>query len=118
MTKGKRIALWTVSILLAALFFFAGGLKLLASDETAPMFIQFGFPAWFGTFIGVCEVLGAVGLLVPHLATLAAAGLSVIMVGAFLTMATHHQLPQSLMPLLVLALLLAVARARFKAALP
>ena len=50
-------ALWIVQGLLAALFLFAGGMKLvLPLDKlTGP----FPLPGWFIRFIGVCEVLGA-----------------------------------------------------------
>src|SRR2546429_8756631 len=80
-------ALWIVQGLLAALFLFAGGMKLvLPLDKlTGP----FPLPGWFIRFIGVCEVLGALGLVVPGLfrirrglTPLAAAGLVIIMIGA------------------------------------
>jgi hypothetical protein len=80
-------ALWIVQGLLAALFLFAGGMKLvLPLDKlTGP----FPLPGWFIRFIGVCEVLGALGLILPGifrirpgLTPLAAAGLVIIMIGA------------------------------------
>jgi putative oxidoreductase len=114
MSRGKKIALWVLSILLAALFLFAGLPKLLTPDKVKPMFVQFGYAPWFATFIGVCETLGAIGLLVPRLAALAAAGLSVIMVGAFFTLALHHQLVQAITPAVVLALLAGVVYMRVK----
>lgn len=73
----NRKVLWTLQILLAALFLFAGGMKLLTP---MPPFMK---------FIGVCEVLGALGLVLPGLfkvrlllTPLAALGLVVIMIGA------------------------------------
>jgi hypothetical protein len=80
-------ALWIVQGLLAALFLFAGGMKLvLPLDKlTGP----FPLPGWLIRFIGVCEVLGALGLILPGifrirpgLTPLAAAGLVIIMIGA------------------------------------
>lgn len=112
MSKSKKIALWVVTCLLTALFLFAGGSKLVEREKTAEMFVQVGYAAWFATFIGVCEVLGAIGLLIPRLAGLAATGLSIIMVGAFVTLATHHQLANALGPLIILALLLFVGYTR------
>jgi uncharacterized membrane protein YphA (DoxX/SURF4 family) len=114
MSKGKKIALWIVSILLAALFLFAGLSKLLALDKAKQMFAQMGYAPWFATFIGVCETLGGLGVLIPRLAGLAAAGLSIIMVGAFYTVVTHHQIPESGIPLATLALLIWVGYMRFK----
>jgi putative oxidoreductase len=116
MSKAKRIILWVLTVLLAALFLFAGSFKLLHADQAGAAFIQFGLPAWFSMFIGVCEVLGAIGLIIPRLAALAAAGLSIIMVGAVVLTAIHHQFPIAGSNLVILALLLGVARARFKSA--
>jgi uncharacterized membrane protein YphA (DoxX/SURF4 family) len=113
MSKGKTIALWTVSILLAALFLVAGGPKLLQPDKVKPMFVHYGYAAWFATFIGCCEVLGAIGLLIPRLGGLAAAGLSIIMVGAIYTLVSHQEYTHAITPLVVLVLLVAVAYARF-----
>lgn len=113
MSKGKTIALWIVSVLLAALFLFAGGGKLLNLDQAKPMFVHYGYPAWFAILIGSCEVLGAIGLLIPRLAGLAAAGLSIIMIGATYTHVSHQEYTHAITPLVLLVLLIAVAYARF-----
>jgi uncharacterized membrane protein YphA (DoxX/SURF4 family) len=113
MSKGKKIALWTVSILLCALFLFAGIPKLLQPAKIGPMFVQYGYAAWFATFIGICEVLGAIGLLVQRVAALAAAGLSIIMVGAVYTLVSHHEAKQAITPLVVFVLLIMVSYTRF-----
>ena len=83
-------ALWTVQGVLAALFLFAGGMKLITPVEV--LAVMSPFPGEFIRFIGVCEVLGAVGLILPcalrirrELTPLAAAGLAIIMVGATMT---------------------------------
>jgi uncharacterized membrane protein YphA (DoxX/SURF4 family) len=114
MAKGKTIALWIVSVLLTAMFLFAGLPKLLTPDKVKPMFVAYGYAAWFATFIGTCEVLGAIGVLVPRLAGLSAAGLSVIMVGAFFTHVTHREYTHAITPLVLLALLVVVAYRRFR----
>ena len=116
MSKGKKIAIWVVSILLAGLFLFAGAPKLLTPEKIRPMFAQYGYAAWFMTFIGCSEVLGAIGLLIPRVAALAAAGLSIIMVGAVYTLASHHEFKQAVTPVVVLVLLVAVGHARMKEA--
>ncbi len=79
--------LWIVQGLLALVFLFAGGMKLITPGEV--LSVMSPFPGEFIRFIGVCEVLGAVGLILPYalrilpgLTALAAAGLVVIMVGA------------------------------------
>ncbi len=60
-----NIALWIVQALLAALFLFAGGVKLITPIEE--MTKQIAMPGWFLRFIGVAEVLGALGLILPWL---------------------------------------------------
>ena len=87
-----NIALWIIQILLALLFLFAGGTKLYFPPEVLAakgLPNQVHLPGLFIQFIGVCEVLGALGLVLPgllrirpHLTFLAAAGLLIIMIGA------------------------------------
>src|SRR5688572_33466457 len=82
------IGMWIGQGVLAGLFLFAGGVKLTAPAEmlaAGPVVL----PVLFLRFIGLCEVLGAVGLILPglfrihrELTPLAATGLVVIMVGA------------------------------------
>src|SRR5262247_1115028 len=80
-------ALWVVQVLLALLFAWAGGFKLVMPLEQ--MAGPVTLPGWFLRFIGLCELLGALGLILPSLlrirpglTPLAAAGLVVIMIGA------------------------------------
>jgi len=89
-----NIVLWIAQGLLAAIFLFAGGMKLILPIEE--MTKQLPLPGLFLRFIAVCEVLGAIGLILPWLlglrpglTPLAAAGLVIIMIGATaLTLAT------------------------------
>lgn len=112
MSKGQKIVMWVISGLLAALFLFAATPKLLTPDKIMSEWV---YARWFLTFIGVCEALGAIGLLIPRLAALAAAGLSVIMVGAVYTIVTHH-LPALPVPIIVFFLLVLVIFLRRKEA--
>jgi uncharacterized membrane protein YphA (DoxX/SURF4 family) len=82
-----KYALWTIQVLLALLFIFSGGVKLLKPVEEMAKQVQ--LPGLFIRFIGVCEVLGGLGLVLPGLlriktglTPLAASCLVVIMVGA------------------------------------
>ena len=84
---GVNRALWVVQGLLAALFLFAGGMKLVMPIEAMKGPVE--LPGLFLRFIGVVEVLGAVGLILPallrirpNLTPLAACGLIIVMIGA------------------------------------
>ncbi len=114
MSKGKKIALWIVSILLAAMFVFSGGIKLLQPGQVKPMFVHYGYAPWFATLIGISEALGGIGLLVPRLAGIAAIGLSIIMAGAVYTHFSHQEFGHGMIPVVLLALLIGIAYARFK----
>lgn len=68
---------------LLALFMLAGGIsKLMGVPHVLESFTILGLPSWFGYFIGCCEIVGAIGLFIAPLSTLAASGLAVIMMGA------------------------------------
>jgi uncharacterized membrane protein YphA (DoxX/SURF4 family) len=86
--KTRNRILWTAQILTAVLFAFAGFSKFVMPVEK----LQQGpvvFPVAFMYFIGACELLGGLGLVLPGLTRVAtmltpfaAAGLTIIMVGA------------------------------------
>jgi hypothetical protein len=99
-------ALWIVQGLLALLFLFTGGMKLVLPIEV--MTQQMPMPGWFLRFIGVAEVLGAIGLILPGLlgirpglTPLAALGLVVIMIGATVVTLAAIGVAPALIPLVV-----------------
>src|SRR5438034_11511741 len=89
-----NIVAWIIQALLALLFLFADGTKLVLPIDVlksmgSPNQVQ--LPGLFIRFIGICEVLGALGLILPGLlrirpglTALAAALLVIIMIGATL----------------------------------
>ena len=86
-SRKTDILLWSVQGLLALAFLFAGGMKLVL--PIAALTQQTPLPGLFLRFIGVVEVLGALGLVLPgllrirpDLTPLAAAGLVIVMSGA------------------------------------
>ena len=114
-SRGLNRALWGASGLLAALFLFAGlGSKLLNPEEATELFSgHFGYPAYLALFIGACETAGAIGILIPRLATVAAAGLAIIMAGAAVSHLQAGDAARDVMvPLVVLALLAFVGWSR------
>ena len=83
----RNVTLWVIQGLLAALFLFAGSMKLILPIEA--MAGPVSLPGWFLRFIGVAEVTGAIGLILPwltriqpRLTPVAASGLVIIMSGA------------------------------------
>lgn len=112
-----NIALWIIQALLAALFLFAGGTKLVLPIEE--MTKQMPMPGWFLRFIGVAEVFGALGLVLPWLlqirpglTPLAAAGLMIIMIGATVITILTGDTAMAMFPLLVGILCVFVAYGR------
>jgi hypothetical protein len=114
-------ALWTVQGLLALLFLFAGGVKLVLPLEklAGPV----ALPGLFLRFIGVAEALGAIGLILPGLlrirpglTPLAAAGLVVIMIGATVITLATGGIAEALIPLVVGFLAAFIAYGRWRLA--
>jgi len=112
--------LWIIQVLLALLFLFTGVTKLILPIEE--MTKQIKLPGELLRFIGVCEVLGALGLILPGLlrikpglTPLAAAGLVIIMIGAVL-LSIQMSLLSVLLPLVTGLLCLFVAYGRWRLA--
>ena len=118
--KGLRIGLWVVQGLLAAVFVGTSLMKL-----TQPYEVLAQSQAWVKLFspevvklIGVVELLGAIGVvlpaatrILPRLTSLAAVGLTLLMLGAW---ATNLRIGESPVPTVVLgALALFVAWGRY-----
>ena len=113
--------LWVIQILLTLLFLFAGGAKLFMS--AAELTGQTPIPAWFLRFIGVMEILGAIGLVLPGLlrihtalTPLAAAGLFIIMIGAVVVSIQTMGAAMAILPFVTGALTLFVAYGRWRVA--
>jgi hypothetical protein len=116
-----KYALWTVQGLLALLFLVMGGMKLVLPIEE--LTAQTPLPGLFIQFIGLAEVLGAFGLILPGLlkirpglTPLAAAGLVVIMIGAVVVTVMTMDVVTAVFPLVVLLLTAFVAYGRWKLA--
>jgi uncharacterized membrane protein YphA (DoxX/SURF4 family) len=120
-TTMMTYVLWIVQGLLALLFLFAGGMKLAQPIEVLTE--QMPLPGLFVRFIGVAEVLGAIGLILPGLlrirpglTPLAAAGLVIIMIGATALTLASGEMALALIPLVVGLLLAFVAYGRWRLA--
>ncbi len=60
-----NVLLWVVQVLLSILFVFAGGMKLVVPIEALAGPVA--LPGLFLRFIGVAELLGGLGLVLPGL---------------------------------------------------
>ena len=117
-----NVMLWLVQGLLALLFLFAGGMKLvLPLDALQATPGPIALPGPFIRFIGVAEVLGAIGLILPTLlrirpglTPLAAAGLVIIMTGATVITALGGNSATALVPFVVGLFSASVAYGRWR----
>ena len=121
MAEGRRmtVALWVVQGLLALVFLFSGASKLVMSIEE--MTKDVALPGAFLRFLGVAEMAGGVGLvlpgllgILPGLTPLAAACLVIIMIGATVITATTMGVGMALIPLAVGLLAAFVAYGRWR----
>ena len=68
-----NIVLWVLQVLLAVAFFAHGLLFLSPPPEIAEQ-MNASLPRWFQLFLGVAEILAALGLTLPALTRIAVAG--------------------------------------------
>jgi putative oxidoreductase len=108
----RTVATWILTVLLALAFLGAGGSKLASQPMMIATFNGFGYPQWFMYVTGVIEIAGAVLVLVPRVAFIGAALLVCVMVGAIFSHLTHGQAAKVPLPLVLLALAVAVGTLR------
>ena len=116
-----NIALWIIQVLLALLFLFAGVMKFVIPIEEMTKQMPVAIPGLFLRFIGVCEILGGLGLVLPgllrikpSLTPLAAVGLAIIMIGATAITLMGGAVAPALYPLVVGLLLVFAAYGRWR----
>jgi len=122
MTRSKKTSatLWTLQAVLAALFLFAGVMKFILPPQAmhqGPVVL----PLTFIRFIGACEILGAIGLVLPTLLRIrpaltpvAAVGLVIIMIGAVTVTAMAGPVGPAAFPAVVGLLAATVAYGRWQ----
>jgi uncharacterized membrane protein YphA (DoxX/SURF4 family) len=121
-----NIVLWILQVLLALLFLLSGGMKLVLPSEVlkamgSPNQVQFS--GLFIKFIGLCEVLGGLGLILPGLfriktwlTPLAAAGLVIIVIGATVVTIIGDGVMMAIVPFVTTLLTAFVAYGRWRIA--
>ena len=118
-----NILLWIIQVLLALLFIFAGATKFVMPVEEMNRQAPVVLPGLFLHFIGVCEILGGLGLILPALlrikpglTPLAAAGLAIITLGATVITMKGGAIAMAVFPFVVCLLSLFVAYGRWRVA--
>ena len=113
-----NIALWVIQILLA-MAFLAHGLLLLAPPAEIAAQLAASLPHWFWLFLGVAEILAAVGLtlpgatrILPWLVSWAAAGIMIVMVSATVYHVSRGEISSAAVTLVLLAMATFVAYMR------
>jgi hypothetical protein len=115
-----NIVVWVLQLLLAVAFFAHGLLFLWPPPEIAVQ-MNASLPRWFQVFLGVAEVLAAVGItlpgltrVLPWLVTWAAGGIIIVMVSATIYHVTRNEMSSAAITLLLLAMATFVAYMRHR----
>ena len=114
-----NIFVWIVQVLLAAIFVVQGVVLISPPEPMKIIFDALPFSRTFMVVIGILQVLGAIGLILPwalriqpNLTPLAAAGLTIIMIGAVMTHLMRGEVAQAIPALIITLLAAFVAYAR------
>lgn len=117
-----KILLWVLQALLAAAFL-AHGWLLIAPPAAVAAQMNATLPRWFQIFLGVAEVLAAVGLTLPGITRIqpwlvpaAAGGVIVVMVSATIFHLTRGELGSAATTFVLLVMAVFVAYMRWKVA--
>lgn len=117
-----KILLWVLQALLAAAFL-AHGWLLIAPPAAVAAQMNATLPRWFQIFLGVAEVLAAVGLTLPGITRIqpwlvpaAAGGVIVVMVSATIFHLTRGELGSAATTFVLLVMAAFVAYMRWKVA--
>jgi putative oxidoreductase len=102
-------------VALAVVYLVSGAAKLIGVQAIVELFATWGYPAVLLPVIGSLEVLGALGLLIPRVASLAALTLALVMLGAVCTHLFRGFAPLAIVPALCLAALVFIAKERLNA---
>ena len=115
--------LWVIQGILAAVFMMTGAMKLFQNKEA--LVDKMGFVEDYSegqiSGIGLLEIMGSVGLILPRvtgilawLTPIAAIGLALTMIGAFLTHLRRNELvPMGIMNIVLFSLAVVVIVGRF-----
>ena len=124
-SKALHITLWIAQVILAAMFLMSGFMKLSQPIDQLSKMLPWAaqVPEGLVRFIGVAEVLGAVGLILPSLlriqpklTPIAAVGLALVMLFAVVFHISRGETPMIGMNFVLIAIAAFIAWGRFKKA--
>jgi hypothetical protein len=117
-----KILLWVLQVLLALVFLAHGGLLLFPPAAMVDQ-MNASLPRWFQVFLGVAEILAAVGLTLPGVARIhpwlvscAAAGVMIVMISATVFHLVRGEASSALTTVVLLAVATFVAYMRWRVA--
>ena len=117
-----NILLWVLQVLLA-LAFFAHGCLFLFPPAALVDQMNASLPRWFQLFIGVAEILAAVGLTLPGVARIqpwlvwwAAAGIMIVMISATIFHLVRGEVSSAITTAVLLAVATFIAYVRWRVA--
>jgi putative oxidoreductase len=108
--RSIAVALWVAQAVLALQLASGGVLKLIGDAAMVDLFTDIGAGQWFRYAVGLVELVGAVGLLIPRLCGLAALGVTALLVGATVTNVAIGVAPWLPLVLLLVAATVAYVR--------
>ena len=115
-----NILLWVLQVLLAVAFF-AHGLLFLSPPPDVAKLMNEALPRWFQLFLGVAEVLAAIGLtlpgltrILPWLVTWAAVAIMFVMVSATIYHIVRNEMSSAAITFLLLVMATFVAYMRYR----
>jgi hypothetical protein len=115
-----NVVLWILQVLLAAAFIAHGLLFLMPPPDIAVQ-MDASLPKWFQLFLGVAEVLAAVGLtlpgltrILPWLVTWAAGGIMIVLTSATIWHVVRGEISSAAITLVLLAMATFVAYMRHR----
>jgi putative oxidoreductase len=109
--RSRFVGVWILQVVVALAFLAAGAAKLAAAPFMVQLFDQIGIGQWFRIVTGVVEIVGAVSLIHPRLASIGGLWLGFTMFFAVLThLFVLHTSPAPAVVLGLLNLLIAYLR--------
>ena len=98
-----KYVVWIAMAIVTLVMLMGGVMKLMGNPMATARFAALGLLAMFATFIGVCEIAGAIGIWLRRTSMLAAIGIAIIMVGGIYYHVTQTPISEGIPAMIVLA---------------